>query len=147
MCFTKLQFFLLPKRRISFNFIHNRIYICIFCLSLPQTAPLFEVRYCVVVYNITAWRTTCLYGVSYSRASPRLLLGVTFSVSETDSTVSDVRVGRVISCHRKAYYVLVRCLNGIIIRLFLPCLKTILIKTLVIQKFFLPLQCPFAHVA
>ena len=143
--------------------------------------------------SVTACRTSCLYGVSYSRASPRLFVGVTSSVSlrtahssrcewgvdilsphgalraytvfltaeprrgsslmlsssvtETDRTVSDVRVGRVISCHRKAYYVLVRCLNGIIIRLFLPCLKTILIKTLVIQKFFLPLQCPFAHVA
>ena len=30
---------------------------------------------------VTACRTTCLYGVSYSRASPRLFVGVTSSVS------------------------------------------------------------------
>ena len=29
-------------------------------------------------HSITAWRTACLYGVSYSRASPRFFLGVIF---------------------------------------------------------------------
>ena len=26
-------------------------------------------------YPVTAWRTSCLYGFSYSRASPRLFVG------------------------------------------------------------------------
>ena len=43
-------------------------------------------------YSITAWRTTCLYGVSYSRASPRLPDDGTSSVSETDSMLSKVQV-------------------------------------------------------
>ena len=34
-------------------------------------------------YSITAWRTTCLYGVSDSWASPRLFDDGTSSVSET----------------------------------------------------------------
>ena len=39
------------------------------CLSLtaPPRGASGECGYCV-----TAWRTTCLYGVTYSRASPRL---------------------------------------------------------------------------
>ena len=37
-------------------------------------------------YRVTAWRTTCLYGVSYSRASPRLFDDGTSSVSGTDRT-------------------------------------------------------------
>ena len=40
-----------------------------------------EVRVVVCGYHVTAWRTTCLYGVSDSRASPRLHDGGTSSVS------------------------------------------------------------------
>ena len=49
---------------------------------------------------VTAWRTTCLYGVSYSRASPRLFVGVTSSVSDRPH-VADVRVraGSILSPH------------------------------------------------
>ena len=120
--------------------------------TTDRTSPMCECRW---RYSFTAWRTTCLYGVTYSRASPRLNLGVTSyvsartahssrcewgvdilsphgalraytvfltaeprrgsslmlssSVTETDRTVSDVRVGRVISCHRMAHCVLIRC--------------------------------------
>ena len=41
---------------------------------------------------VTAWRTSCLYGVTYSRASPRLPEDVTSSVSETDNTLFEVRI-------------------------------------------------------
>ena len=48
-------------------------------LLLYQHRPhLPEVRVGSGVYPVTAWRTSCLYGVSYSRASPRLLPGVIF---------------------------------------------------------------------
>ena len=59
--------------------------------------------------TISGWCTECLYGVSYSRDSPSLFAYVTSLVSMTDRTVSDVRVGRVMSCHRMAHYVLIRC--------------------------------------
>ena len=36
--------------------------------------------------SVTAWRTSCLYGVSYSRASPRLFDDGTSSVSGIDRT-------------------------------------------------------------
>ena len=46
-------------------------------------------------FHVTAWRTTCLYGVSYSRASPRLYPGVIF-----------------VSNHLMvAHYVLIRCFS------------------------------------
>ena len=60
-------------------------------------------------YPVTAWRTTCLYGVSYSRASPRLFAYITSSVSGTDRTLFEVRVWRGVVYHRMAHYVLIRC--------------------------------------
>ena len=48
------------------------------CLSLtaPPRGASGECGYCV-----TAWRTTCLSGVTYSRASPRLFAYITSEVS------------------------------------------------------------------
>ena len=40
-----------------------------------RTSPRCE---CVGGSSVTAWRTPCLYGVTYSLASPRLLLGIIF---------------------------------------------------------------------
>ena len=50
--------------------------------SIITDRTLFEVRV-GSGYPVTAWRTSCLYGVSYSRASPRLFLDVVF-VSNRD---------------------------------------------------------------
>ena len=52
-----------------------------------------EVRVVEGGYPVTAWRTTCLYGVSHSRASPRLFLGAIF----------------IRNYLRVAHYVLIRC--------------------------------------
>ena len=60
-------------------------------------------------YPVTAWRTTCLYGVSYSRASPRLFVGVTSSVSARTARSPTCECGRGVVCHRMAHYVLIRC--------------------------------------
>ena len=45
---------------------------------IPQTAP-HRGASREGGYPVTAWRTTCLYGVSYSRASPRLPDDVTYT--------------------------------------------------------------------
>ena len=50
---------------------------CYLCL-LHTDSTLSEVRVCGRTPSVTAWRTTCLYGVTYSRASPRLFLGAIF---------------------------------------------------------------------
>ena len=104
-------------------------------------------------YHVTAWRTSCLYGVTYSRASPRLPDVAPSSVPVQSARlrrargegilsphgalraytvlltaeplrgspmshllqyryslhISDVRVGRGLSCHRMAHFVLIRC--------------------------------------
>ena len=46
--------------------------------SIMNRPHLSEVRMCRRASSVTAWRTACLYGVTYSRASPRLYLGVIF---------------------------------------------------------------------
>ena len=51
-----------------------------------------EVRVGGCGYCVTAWRTTCLYGVTYSRASPRLTDGAPSSVSDGPH-LAEVRVG------------------------------------------------------
>ena len=47
-------------------------------LSATYGPHLPEVRVWSGGYPVTAWRTSCLYGVTYSRASPRLFLGAIF---------------------------------------------------------------------
>ena len=51
---------------------------------------------------VTAWRTTCLYGVSYSWASPRLFANVTSSVSGTDRTSLRCESRGILAHHRMA---------------------------------------------
>ena len=58
---------------------------------------------------VTAWRTSCLYGVSYSRASPRLYLGVTSSVSAQTVRSPTCELGVWVFYHRMAHFVLIRC--------------------------------------
>ncbi len=59
-------------------------------------------------YLVTAWRTTCLYGVTYSRASPRL---PDVAPSSVPARTAHLRCasGEGLSCHRMAHYVLIRC--------------------------------------
>ena len=59
-------------------------------------------------YHVTAWRTTCLYGVTYSRASPRLPDDVPFSVPVQFAHLRCAS-GEGLSCHRMAHFVLIRC--------------------------------------
>ena len=54
-----------------------------------RTSPRCE---CMGTSSFTAWRTSCLYGVTYSRASPRLFDGRTSSVIFTDSTIFEVLI-------------------------------------------------------
>ena len=61
-------------------------------LCIKHGPHLPEVRVVVGGYPVTAWRTTCLYGVSDSWASPRLFAYVTSSTSGTDRTLPEVRV-------------------------------------------------------
>ena len=58
-------------------------------------------------YRVTAWRTSCLYGVTYSRASPRLP-----DVAPSSVPVQSARLRRArgeVFCHRMAHFVLIRC--------------------------------------
>ena len=68
-----------------------------------------EVRVGECGYHVTAWRTTCLYGVTYSRASPRLFAYITSLVSGIDRTSPRCEWGEVVilSPHgaRRAYTV------------------------------------------
>ena len=68
-----------------------------------------EVRVMKGDYRVTAWRTTCLYGVSHSRASPRLPDGVTSSVSTQTARSARCEWGSGAVCHRMAHFVLIRC--------------------------------------
>ena len=59
-------------------------------------------------YRVTAWRTTCLYGVSYSRASPRLFAYITFLLSAQIAPPRGASGGDILSPHGalRAYTVL-----------------------------------------
>ena len=59
-------------------------------------------------YHVTAWRTSCLYGVTYSRASPRL---PDVAPSSVPIQFAHLRCasGEGLSCHRMAHFVLIRC--------------------------------------
>ena len=59
--------------------------------------------------SVTAWRTTCLYGVSDSRASPRLYLGAIFVCYIRTARSPRCEWRRWLSCHRMAHCVLIRC--------------------------------------
>ena len=67
---------------IRFDFVAKSVKEKNWSYSLPQTAHSTRCECVVGGYPVTAWRTTCLYGVSDSRASPRLSDGVTSSVSD-----------------------------------------------------------------
>ena len=76
---------------------------------------LFQYRYSLHIsdvrvgrgYLVTAWRTSCLYGVSHSRASPRLP-----DVAPSSVPVQSAHLRRAsgeVFCHRMAHFVLIRC--------------------------------------
>ena len=66
-----------------------------------RTSPRCE---CMGTSSFTAWRTSCLYGVTYSRASPRLFPWYYLRLLHTDRTLSEVRVEWWLSCHRMAHW-------------------------------------------
>ncbi len=59
-------------------------------------------------YSVTAWRTSCLYGVSHSRASP---MHPDVAPSSVPIQFAHLRCasGEGLSCHRMAHFVLIRC--------------------------------------
>ena len=59
-------------------------------------------------YHVTAWRTSCLYGVTYSRTSPRYP-DVATSLLQVQSAHLRCASGEGLSCHRMAHFVLIRC--------------------------------------
>ena len=80
-------------------------YLCL--LHTDRTSP--EVRMCGWLRLSPHGALTCLYGVTYSRASPMLFPWCYLRLLHPDRTSPRCECRRWLSCHRMAHFVLIRC--------------------------------------